>query len=224
MMSTLAISRDTVSAARRGLSWSGPSSQLNRLKLLQHDKPSHQEDASPDWNALLCDVARQDRAAFAALFAHFAPRVKSYMLRLGSDPMQAEELAQEALATVWRKADRYDPARAAASTWIFTVARNLRIDAFRRRNHPEPDPNDPALVPDPPASADMVVSHKQDATRIRKALAELSDDQREVLQLSFFDDQTHIQISQTLGIPLGTVKSRIRLAFGRIRNLLEDEE
>ena len=85
-------------------------------------------------------------------------------------------------------------------------------------------PNDPALVPDPPASADMVVSRKQDAVRIRRALAELSDDQREVLQLSFFDDQTHIQISETLGIPLGTVKSRIRLAFGRIRNLLEDEE
>jgi RNA polymerase sigma-70 factor (ECF subfamily) len=146
------------------------------------------------------------------------------MLRLGSDAQQAEELAQEALATVWRKADRYDPARAAASTWIFTVARNLRIDAFRRRNHPELDPNDPALVPDSPASADMIVSHKQDVVRIRRALAGLSDDQRAVLQLAFFGDQTHTQISETLDIPLGTVKSRIRLAFGRIRDLLEDEE
>lgn len=224
MMSTLAISRDTAPPFFRVSSRSGQAQQRNRPNVLQNNDSMPQEDSVPDWNALLCDVARQDSAAFAVLFAHFAPRVKSYMLRLGSDAQQAEELAQEALATVWRKADRYDPARAAASTWIFTVARNLRIDAFRRRNHPEPDPNDPALVPDPPASADMVVSRKQDAVRIRRALAELSDDQREVLQLSFFDDQTHTQISETLDIPLGTVKSRIRLAFGRIRNLLEDEE
>jgi len=224
MLSTLAISRDTARPFRWVASRSGQPQQRDWPNVLQNDQSTLQDDSSPDWNALLCDVARQDRAAFAALFAHFASRVKSYMLRLGSDSLQAEELAQEALATVWRKADRYDPARAAASTWIFTVARNLRIDAFRRRNHPEPDPNDPAMVPDPPASADMIVSRKQDAVRIRRALAELSDDQREVLQLSFFDDQTHIQISETLGIPLGTVKSRIRLAFGRIRNLLEDEE
>jgi len=191
---------------------------------LQNEVSTPEKDAPPDWSAVLCQVADQDRAAFAALFAHFAPRVKSYMLRLGSDSMQAEELAQEALATVWRKADRYDPSRAAASTWIFTIARNLRIDAFRRRNHPEPDPNDPALVPDQPVSADTVVAHKQDAVRIRKALAELPEEQREVLHLSFFDDQTHTEISDSLGIPLGTVKSRIRLAFGRIRTMLEDEE
>lgn len=173
---------------------------------------------------MLGAVAEHDRAAFAALFAHFAPRVKSYMLRLGSDNMQAEELAQEALATVWRKADRYDPSRAAASTWIFTIARNLRIDAFRRSNHPELDPEDPALVPDAPPAADAVVAQKQDAVRIRAALAELPDEQRQVLHMSFFDDKTHTEISDTLDIPLGTVKSRIRLAFGRIRTMLEDEE
>ena len=223
-MSTLAISRNTARLVHSSMFRPGQTQQRNRSYLLLTDEPTFQKDHAQDWNALLCDVARQDREAFAELFAHFAPRVKSYMLRLGSDALQAEELAQEALATVWRKADRYDPARAAASTWIFTVARNLRIDAFRRRNHPEPDPNDPALVPDPPASADMIVSRKQDEDRIREALAELSDDQRKVLQLSFYEDQTHAQISETLGIPLGTVKSRIRLAFGRIRNLLEDEE
>ncbi|MBO6784609.1 MAG: sigma-70 family RNA polymerase sigma factor [Alphaproteobacteria bacterium] len=172
---------------------------------------------------LLVSVADRDRDAFAALFAHFAPRVKSYMLRLGSDDSQAEELAQEALVSVWRKADRYDPSRAAASTWIFTIARNLRIDAYRRRNHPEPDPDDPALVPEAPPSADAVVERKQDAERIRAALEELPEEQREVVRLSFFDDKTHTEISEALDIPLGTVKSRIRLAFGRIRNLLEDE-
>ena len=223
-MSTLAISQNSARRVCSNMFRPGQTLQRNRPYLLLTDEPTIQKDPSQDWNVLLCDVARQDREAFAELFAHFAPRVKSYMLRLGSDALQAEELAQEALATVWRKADRYDPARAAASTWIFTVARNLRVDAFRRRNHPEPDPNDPALVPDPPASADMIVSRKQDADRIRGALAELSDDQREVLHLSFYEDQTHAQISETLGIPLGTVKSRIRLAFGRIRNLLEHEE
>lgn len=170
---------------------------------------------------MLCAVAEQDRQAFAAVFAHFAPRLKSYMLRLGSSDSQAEELAQEAMVTVWRKADRYDPERAAASTWIFTIARNLRIDRFRRNNHPELDPEDPALVPDAPPAADAVVERKQDAARVRAALAELPDEQREVVRLSFFDDKTHIEIAAQLDIPLGTVKSRIRLAFARIRTTLD---
>ena len=224
MISTLAIPRVSVTPARRDSSRAGRPYHRKRLEVLQNEEPSSQNDKQPDWSAVLCAVAEQDRAAFSALFAHFAPRVKSYMLRLGSDNTHAEELAQEALATVWRKADRYDPSRAAASTWIFTIARNLRIDAFRRRNHPELDPNDPALVPDQPVSADTVVEQKQAAVRIREALAELPEEQREVLKLSFFDDQTHTEISETLGIPLGTVKSRIRLGFGRIRTTLEDEE
>lgn len=224
MITTLAISRTSATPACRDASRSGRRFHRKRLEVLQNEETSPEQQGKPDWSAVLCAVAEQDRAAFAALFAHFAPRVKSYMLRLGSDNMHAEELAQEALANVWRKADRYDPSRAAASTWIFTIARNLRIDAFRRRNRPELDPNDPALVPNQPVSADAVVAQKQDAARIRKALAELPEEQREVLHLSFFDDQTHIEISETLGIPLGTVKSRIRLAFGRIRTMLEDEE
>ncbi len=186
----------------------------------------HTSDAlrtAVDWSSVLSLVAERDREAFAALFAHFAPRLKSYMLRLGSSAPQAEELAQEAMVTVWRKADRYDPARAAASTWIFTIARNLRIDAYRRSNHPELDPEDPALVPDPPPAADAEVARKQDARRIRAALAELPEEQREVVRMSFFDDKTHTEISEILDIPLGTVKSRIRLAFARIRTSLDDE-
>jgi len=128
------------------------------------------------------------------------------------------------VASVWGQADWYARGRAASSTWVFSIARNLRIDAFRRRHHPELDPNGPALVPDQPVSADTVVEQKQDAVRIREALAELPKEQREVLKLSFFDDQTHTEISETLGIPLGTVKSRIRLAFGGIRTMLDDEE
>jgi len=171
----------------------------------------------PDWGEVLSAVAVHDKASFATLFRHFAPRVKSYMLRLGSDDSQAEELAQETMAMVWRKAGQYDPARAAASTWIFTIARNLRIDAFRRANRPELDPEDPALVPDAPPQGDAVVERKQNAERVRAALAALPDEQRQVLHMSFFDDKTHSEIAAALDLPLGTVKSRIRLAFGRVK-------
>lgn len=178
----------------------------------------------PDWGETLCAVADQDRAAFAQLFEYFAPRVKSYMLRLGSDDSQAEELAQETMVTVWRKASQYDPGRAAASTWIFTIARNRRIDAFRRTNRPELDPDDPALVPDPPPQGDAVVEQKQNAARVQAALATLPEEQRQVLHMSFFDEKTHSEIAEQLDLPLGTVKSRIRLAFGRVKASIGDTD
>ncbi|MBS29163.1 MAG: RNA polymerase subunit sigma [Alphaproteobacteria bacterium] len=176
-----------------------------------------------DWNAVLCSVADQDREAFAALFNHFAPRVKSYMLRLGSDNAMAEELVQESFSKVWRKAGQFDPGRASASTWIFSIARNMRIDVFRRENRPELDPNDPALVPDAPQAADAMVEQKQTAERIGSAIAELPEEQRQVVHLSFFEDKTHAEISDYLEIPLGTVKSRIRLAFARIKASLGED-
>ncbi|MEP4378430.1 MAG: sigma-70 family RNA polymerase sigma factor [Alphaproteobacteria bacterium] len=177
---------------------------------------------APDWSEVMRAVADRDREAFATLFRHFAPRVKSYMLRLGSDDSQAEELAQETMASVWRKAAQFDPARAAASTWIFTIARNLRIDTFRRINRPALDPHDPALVPNPPPQGDAVLEQKQIAAQIRSALATLPEDQRRVLHMSFFDEQSHSQIAAALDLPLGTVKSRIRLAFGRVKATIGD--
>lgn len=196
---------------------------------LAHTKPlgkqkvtATMQSEAPDWSEVLRAVADQDRASFAKLFRHFAPRLKSYMLRLGSDDSQAEELAQETMATVWRKAGQYDPTRAAASTWIFTIARNLRIDLFRRSKRPELDPEDPALVPDAPPQGDAVVEQKQTVARIQAALATLPEDQRQVLHMSFFDEKTHSEIAADLDIPLGTVKSRIRLAFGRVKASIGD--
>ncbi len=175
-------------------------------------------------NALLVSVgARADRAAFAAVFDHFAPRVKSYLLRLGASPALAEDLAQEAMLTVWRKAALFDPSKASASTWIFTIARNLRIDAIRRERRPEFDPNDPALVPDEDVPADMQMERDGDDARVRIALAQLSPDQAQVVQMSFFADKPHSQIAQELGLPLGTVKSRLRLAMVKIRALIGNE-
>jgi len=166
-------------------------------------------------------AARGDRNAFALLFEHFAPRVKSYMLRLGAAPEAAEELAQEALLTVWRKAALFDPARAGASTWIFAIARNLRIDAIRRQRRPRIE-DDPTDEPAPEPAADTVVVAGERDVRLRQAMAALPADQAEVVKQSFFQDKAHSEIARDLNLPLGTVKSRLRLALGRLRGLVGD--
>jgi RNA polymerase sigma factor (sigma-70 family) len=167
--------------------------------------------------ALLSVAATEDRAAFQELFLHFAPRIKAYLLKLGAGAALAEDLAQEAMLMVWRKARLFDPAKASAATWIFTIARNLRIDAIRRERRPDFDPNDPALVPDDEPAADSVLMREDDGAKLHDALKTLSPEQAQVVQMSFFADKPHSQIASELGLPLGTVKSRLRLAMVRIR-------
>lgn len=172
-------------------------------------------------NALLGRVAAtRDRAAFAALFAHFAPRVKAYLLRLGAPPALAEDLAQEALLSLWRKAHLFDPAKASAATWLFTIARNLRIDAIRRERRPELDPDD--FAPEAELPADDGLALADDEARLRAALKGLPPDQVQVIELSFFADKPHSEIAVQLDIPLGTVKSRLRLAMARLKRVLGD--
>lgn len=176
---------------------------------------------APELNALLLRVAASgDRAAFAALFSHFAPRVKAYLLRLGAPPALAEDLAQEALLNLWRKAHLFDPAKASVATWLFTIARNLRIDAIRRERRPELEPEDLA----PEAAADEALALAGDEARLRAALRQLPPDQMQVVELSFFADKPHSQIAGELGIPLGTVKSRLRLAMARLKRALGEAE
>jgi len=163
-------------------------------------------------------AAHRDRAAFADLFAHFAPRVKAYLMRLGAPSPVAEELAQEALLSVWRKAHLFDPSKASAATWLFTIARNLRIDAIRREKRPELDAEDFMPEPDPDADAGLMLAENEG--RLRLALKQLPADQIQVVELSFFADKPHSQIAQELGIPLGTVKSRLRLAMGRLKRAM----
>jgi RNA polymerase sigma-70 factor (ECF subfamily) len=166
----------------------------------------------------------QDRSAFAELFRHFAPRLKGYLQRIGGDMAAAEESMQEAMVLVWRKAGQFDPAKANASTWIFTIARNARIDSFRRDRRPELDPDDPALVPDAEEQPDVALAKGQSAVKLKEAMENLSEAEQSVLHLSFFEDLSHSIIAKQLGIPLGTVKSRLRLAFGKLRGVLSELE
>lgn len=176
-----------------------------------------------DFSRLIEAVAAdRNRTAFTALFEHFAPRVKAYLMRAGAEAAQADELAQETLLAVWRKADSFDASRATAATWIFTIARNLRIDRFRKEWR---DVSVGDAIPDSvdeTAAPDASLSEAERSARIRAALRQLPPEQVKVIELSFFDEKPHAEISKALGIPLGTVKSRIRIAMNRLRELVSD--
>ncbi len=174
-------------------------------------------------SALLKKVAADsDRAAFTELFDHFAPRVKAYLMRLGAAPGQAEDLAQDVMVTVWRKAALFDERQASASTWIFTIARNRRIDSIRRARRPEIDPNDPLFVPDPEPQADAILVTAEREDRLRAAMATLTEDQRALLAQAFYDGKSHSEIAAATSLPLGTVKSRLRNIFGKLRGMLTE--
>jgi RNA polymerase sigma factor (sigma-70 family) len=180
--------------------------------------------STPEMSQLIVQIAlSKDKAAFATLFEYFAPRLKSMLIGSGTDTATAEELAQEAMLSVWRKADRFDPAKASASTWIFTIARNLRIDRFRSERRHELDPKDPTLIPENEVPADDQLSLKDRQVVVRKALSDLPDDQRNVVQLSFIEGLSHQEISDRLELPLGTVKSRLRLSFEKLKTQLRSE-
>ncbi len=168
-------------------------------------------------------IARgQDRAAFAALFQLYAPRIKSFLVRTGTAAETAEDLAQEAMLTVWRKAGYFDGSRASAGAWIFAIARNLRIDRVRRDRRVQAHALYDVLDQEEPERPDRLVADAERDQRVRAALGALSRDQLAVVELSFFQGRAHGDISRVLGIPLGTVKSRLRLAMVRLRELLGD--
>jgi RNA polymerase sigma-70 factor, ECF subfamily len=172
---------------------------------------------------LLQRVARSgDVEAFRKLFQTYAPRVKSYMMRQGTDANTAEELAQETLLTVWRKAALYSGEKGSATTWIFTIARNLRIDRLRREVawQPLPEDNEEKASDDP--APDEELSERERRERVQQVLGDLPADQSEVVVLSYIEGLSHSEIAERLGLPLGTVKSRMRLAYQKIRDALED--
>lgn len=182
------------------------------------------DPSAPSREDLLLAVARdRDQMAFRSLFQHFAPRIKGYARKLGSDDGTAEELVQDVMLTVWQRADRYDPALANASTWIFTIARNRRIDRLRREQRPELTPDDALFgLADPPWPEHQAEA-SEEAGRLRAVIGALPAEQAEVLRLSYYEDKVHSQISAERGIPLGTVKTRLRLAMGRLRRAFGEE-
>ena len=201
-------------------------SGLNRVMVLSSAPTAIPANSQPDPNfgALLQAVGqKQDRAAFIQLFNHFAPRIKSFLIKGGAKPDQAEELAQEAMMTVWTRAATYDPKQANAGTWIFTIARNKRIDALRKTGRMVVGIEDPAYIPDDSPHADSGILDSQRMAKIADAIKDLPPEQSDLIRKSFFEDKTHAQISAEDNIPLGTVKSRLRLAMDRLRPKLGKE-
>ncbi|MEM1276209.1 MAG: sigma-70 family RNA polymerase sigma factor [Pseudomonadota bacterium] len=174
--------------------------------------------------ALLRRVAEQnDRAAFSQLFQRYAGRIKAFLIRAGAHREEAEEGAQEVFVALWRRAETFDPTKAGATTWIYTIARNKRIDMLRRARRAEPDISDPLFVPDDIESSETLVAGVDRDARVRAAILALPDDQRAVIRLAFFAGLSHAEIAQQLEAPLGTVKSRLRLSFARLRDELGSE-
>lgn len=173
---------------------------------------------------LLVAVAmRQDRAAYAEIFAYYAPRVKAYLVRLGADAALAEEITQDVMVTVWRKAQLFDRTQASVSTWIFRVARNRRIDVFRRTKKPDLDPEEPMILPSGVEPPEARIEAMETETRVRAAMKDLPEEQVLLIRLAFYEGLSHSEIAEKLGVPLGTVKSRIRLAFGKMKTRLGDD-
>lgn len=180
----------------------------------------HAPDVAAHDRLIEAVALRRDREAFAELFSYFAPRLKAWLIKSGATAAAAEDFAQDAMLTVWRKADLFDARKARAATWIFTIARNRRLDMLRRDARPLPAPEidlSDAGVQRP----DDILSASQDAERVRDALSRLKPDQVEVLRLAFFMDSPHSEIARRLDLPLGTVKSRIRNAMIKLRLILE---
>jgi RNA polymerase sigma-70 factor (ECF subfamily) len=170
-----------------------------------------------DWAGLMLRVRdRQDRAAFAALFRHFAPRVKAFLMKSGAGAALAEECAQDVMATLWQKAHLFDPARASVATWVFTIARNKRIDALRKDRRAEPEDLDWGPEPEPDQAEAMEA--QEDTERLGRALAALPEKQRSLIERAFYGDLSHSEIAAETGLPLGTIKSRIRLALDKLRH------
>jgi len=162
-----------------------------------------------------------DRLAFSEIYAYFAPRVKGFLMRGGASPEEAEDLAQDAMVKVLRKAKLFDPEKASVSTWIFTIARNARIDAIRKASRGALDPDEPALMPEESPRADQLCELKDQSVRIKEVVESLPPDQSEVMRLHFYEDEPHSAIAARLDLPLGTVKSRLRLAFEKVRKEID---
>jgi len=191
---------------------------LNTIETAQTAVNDHKHQPDQKTVEWMQNIAgERDPQAFEQLYQHFAPRLKHYMMRQGADSAAADDLAQEAMVQVWRKAQQYDPERASPSAWIYRIARNLRIDKLRRQKLHEVELTTEADRVDESGSGHQAAMEQIDAQQLRNVVQTLPGDQMEVVQLAFFEGLSHSEVGQRLSIPLGTVKSRLRLAFGKLR-------
>jgi RNA polymerase sigma-70 factor (ECF subfamily) len=207
-----------ISLERRQSGGDLPFDPLARILRTTQKGPTVTAEPEPDkWANMIFRVREhQDRDAFSELFQHFAPRIKGFLMKSGATSTLAEECVQDVMATLWQKAHLFDPTRASAATWIFTIARNRRIDALRKARRPEPED----LIWGPQAEPDQhdALELQQDSALLGEALSQLPQKQRELIEKAYFGDLSHSEIAAQTGLPLGTIKSRIRLALERLRH------
>ncbi len=191
--------------------------QMSNDKGLNNNIPSN---AAPDFNALLMDIGKnQNRTSFITLFEHYAPRIKSFLIKRGFNNATADEMAQETMLTIWNKAAAFDVKKASAGTWIYTIARNKSIDYLRKERRADTVSFEPYMIDeteDENSPADNT-QHTQEKDIIEMAIKNLPPTQADLIFKSFFEGKTHNEIADETGIALGTVKSRIRLALERLR-------
>jgi RNA polymerase sigma-70 factor (ECF subfamily) len=178
---------------------------------------------NPFIEALAKVAESQDIGSFKKIFDYFSPRLKSFLMRSGADEAIAEEIIQETMTIIWTKADYYDPKMASPSTWIYTIARNKKIDILRKSRKAILEDIDTAVLPPVESKADENIEHDQKFEMITQYLDDLPEDQLNLLKMNFFEEKSHGEISEITKIPLGTVKSRIRLALEKIRGKLEKD-
>ena len=197
---------------------------IDGVKRLARQKARKLQTSKSDRSALEwskdLELIRTEKseAAFARVFYHFAPRIKAFLIKSGADAGLAEECAQEVMVTVWHKAHLFDPTRASASTWIFTIARNKKIDALRKQLRPTPD--DLGWGPEHEPDQEEMVGLQQETEKLGEAIANLPEKQRVLVERAYFEEMSHNEIAEATGLPLGTIKSRIRLALERLRHAM----
>jgi len=208
------------------------SRQLGSMRIMTNKPDAHEPDpinasvtvdkADMHADQLIVAIAlTKDRALYAELFRRFAPKIKAFVMGQGLAAQEAEELSQEAMLKVWRKAEGFDPTKATASTWIYTIARNLRIDMARKAARKRELPDDLWVNHERPV--DELMGLAQSADTLKSLMVGLPPEQKEVLTLSFYEDMSHSDVAKALNLPLGTVKSRLRLALGRLRHAFSQD-
>lgn len=217
------ISQDVITRAPRGIAvpCSHAGMTAEESGSVQADTPNQTSPTQIDPTLWLLAVRdHRDRAAFLLLFEYFAPRLKAMLMRGGLRDGSAEDVVQDVMLAVWHKAGQFDPHRAEAGAWIYRIARNRHIDLIRRRPPPQPDVLTEPEGAEPDAA--QILALGQESALLRRALEALSPDQARVLEQAYFEDLPHSRISEMTGLPLGTVKSRIRLGLERLRRDLND--